>query len=549
MSQAIPEADVCLILEGTYPFVTGGVSSWVHDLILGMPDLSFALMHISASREGRQEPRYKLPANVVSFLECYVHDPLVHNDKCPRWTPGRERYLWRTLKRFHENPADRKRPFFEELLENYALVGQRVVNTKDLLLSKRSWKYLVETYQRRNPTGSFIDFFWTWRAVHMPLFQVISAETPPAKLYHLVSTGYAGVAGIVAKIRTGRPLLLTEHGIYVKERKIEINRADWIYSEPERVVTVKTRPSVLKEIWIDNFLVLGKLCYDYCDEIFTLYGGNFNLQIEFGAPREKIRIIPNGVKTDIFGALRQLPRPRDGKRRVGFALHDLLSRNIKRQDLILCGPLSSGSTGEVQALLAVEELEFLRYNPATVRLFQVIVDWACVSLEKAASFAQSPEELRLAKAKANVLRAKRATLLHAEIPHEAMVSGAIDTEAPHAGQIIVPSLGSSINPQAPLPELANIIPLAAHPGLAKSPTLSSGLSQLLEEANASLFEHQAPQAEEGQEEAAPPVSQDRTLLQHMLSGELQIATSQGNPLAKLLAEIDGYMMSGKGGKR
>ena len=26
-------ADVCLILEGTYPFVLGGVSSWVHDLI------------------------------------------------------------------------------------------------------------------------------------------------------------------------------------------------------------------------------------------------------------------------------------------------------------------------------------------------------------------------------------------------------------------------------------------------------------------------------------------------------------------------------------
>ena len=33
------EADVCLLVEGTYPFVSGGVSSWVHDIILGHPEL------------------------------------------------------------------------------------------------------------------------------------------------------------------------------------------------------------------------------------------------------------------------------------------------------------------------------------------------------------------------------------------------------------------------------------------------------------------------------------------------------------------------------
>ena len=35
--------DVCLILEGTYPFVRGGVSSWVHNLILGLPQVRFTL--------------------------------------------------------------------------------------------------------------------------------------------------------------------------------------------------------------------------------------------------------------------------------------------------------------------------------------------------------------------------------------------------------------------------------------------------------------------------------------------------------------------------
>ena len=27
------KADICLILEGTYPYVTGGVSGWAHGLI------------------------------------------------------------------------------------------------------------------------------------------------------------------------------------------------------------------------------------------------------------------------------------------------------------------------------------------------------------------------------------------------------------------------------------------------------------------------------------------------------------------------------------
>jgi len=37
-------ADVCLLLEGTYPYVRGGVSTWVKQLIEGMQDLSFSII-------------------------------------------------------------------------------------------------------------------------------------------------------------------------------------------------------------------------------------------------------------------------------------------------------------------------------------------------------------------------------------------------------------------------------------------------------------------------------------------------------------------------
>ena len=38
--------DVCLILEGTYPYIVGGVSNWTHALLNGLPEVDFALVHL-----------------------------------------------------------------------------------------------------------------------------------------------------------------------------------------------------------------------------------------------------------------------------------------------------------------------------------------------------------------------------------------------------------------------------------------------------------------------------------------------------------------------
>ena len=49
-------ADVCLVTEGTYPFVRGGVSSWIHGIITGMPDVKFALLLTSAELPTAAKP-------------------------------------------------------------------------------------------------------------------------------------------------------------------------------------------------------------------------------------------------------------------------------------------------------------------------------------------------------------------------------------------------------------------------------------------------------------------------------------------------------------
>src|SRR5260370_4680692 len=41
-----PIADVCIVVEGAYPYVSGGVSAWVHGLIRRQKDLQFAVVAI-----------------------------------------------------------------------------------------------------------------------------------------------------------------------------------------------------------------------------------------------------------------------------------------------------------------------------------------------------------------------------------------------------------------------------------------------------------------------------------------------------------------------
>ena len=67
-------ADVCLIVEGAYPYVTGGVSSWIQSLITNLPHVTFAIMYIGARHDSQRKALYRLPKNVVELREVFIND-------------------------------------------------------------------------------------------------------------------------------------------------------------------------------------------------------------------------------------------------------------------------------------------------------------------------------------------------------------------------------------------------------------------------------------------------------------------------------------------
>lgn len=297
------EADVALLLEGTYPFVSGGVSGWVHQLVSHFRELKFALVFIGGNRAAYGAPRYTPPPNVV-HMQCVYLDERREEARA-RSRPASEGAFADSV-RLHACLREKGARLEPELLQRVAgaLGVPGELPAEELLHGERAWGQLRESYARSCPGASFVDYFWAVRAIHAPLFSLarVAETVPRVRAVHAISTGYAGFLGMLLKHRRGVPFLLTEHGIYTKERKIELIRADWLEEGPD-APGGRGGLGALRRLWIRFFEGLGRLAYEAADPIVSLYEGNRRRQVRDGAPEERTRVVPNGVALSRFAPL------------------------------------------------------------------------------------------------------------------------------------------------------------------------------------------------------------------------------------------------------
>jgi polysaccharide biosynthesis protein PelF len=169
----------------------------------------------------------------------------------------------------------------------------------ELLHGRSSFHLLTTIAERVAPDAPFLDLFWHYRAIFAPVLRLLAAPTVQARCYHAVATGYAGLLAALWSYRTGRPLMVTEHGIYARERDMELARADWIRDEADGASEPRStwapRISPLRRLWSSFFRALSRMAYVQARHIITLSDVNRAKQIVDGAPPEKIEIVPNGV--------------------------------------------------------------------------------------------------------------------------------------------------------------------------------------------------------------------------------------------------------------
>ncbi len=274
---------VCIIAEGSYPYITGGVSSWVHSLVHGMPEHEYAIYAIAAQEKMKDQFKYALPSNVEQVDQVFLD---AFRQEEARW--GRRYHL-----SFSERQALVSLLMGEQLdWENVFRFfhSDRLSTVTEFLTSKDFFDIVQIVCEKKYTEIPFTEMFWTIRSMVLPLFILLKSPVPKWGLYHSVSTGYAGVIGGLAKFLYGNPFIITEHGIYTREREEEIIKATWV-------------KSYLKDLWIDHFYALSSCAYQNADEVVTLFPRNKEIQIEIGCAAEKISIIPNGIRAEEYQRL------------------------------------------------------------------------------------------------------------------------------------------------------------------------------------------------------------------------------------------------------
>ncbi len=277
---------ICLVAEGCYPYVVGGVSSWIHSMIRSFPNIEFVILAIVANRSQRGKFVYELPENVTEVYEAYLDDVdwILDQKRKEKKRIVLDKNQYRALRGIILNQEADWDVLFD-------MFQNQKISIDDLLMGPDFLQVVRESYNMRYSQMVFSDFLWTVRSIYLPLFLMLKTSIPQADIYHCVATGYAGVLGSMAKSLYGCGLMISEHGIYTREREEELLKANWV-------------AGVYKNIWIEQFRKMSRLAYERADVVTCLYSHAKGLQIGLGCKEEKIAITPNGIDA---GRLADLP--------------------------------------------------------------------------------------------------------------------------------------------------------------------------------------------------------------------------------------------------
>ena len=157
---------ICLILEGCYPSVFGGVSTWMHQYINKMKEHEFILWVIGASADKKGKFVYELPENVTEVHEVFLDDALRVKDA------GKMRHV------FSEEEVESLkelmqccRPDWDVL---FRLYHDKKLNPMSFLKSEEFLEILTQNCLEKYPYIAFADAFHTMRSMMLTVLYLMA---------------------------------------------------------------------------------------------------------------------------------------------------------------------------------------------------------------------------------------------------------------------------------------------------------------------------------------------------------------------------------------
>lgn len=293
-------ATVLLCTEGTYPYMGGGVSTWCDILCRELEEHEFTLYAITGEPEVRL--RYELPPNVRSIVHVPLWGTREPAEHILRDVPLDE--LDRRRRRTSEAAVElRFLPLLERLM---SAMSSETSPEDDGLLVHQMWRWFRDhdwraTWKSRAVWDAFVEMTardhggeqaptlddtataLRWLSNYL---LALSTPLPDADLVHTTIAGFPGLVGVVHKHERGTPYVVTEHGVWVRERYISISTGPFS-DHAKRFLMGLSR-------------YVARVNYRCADVISPVTAFNRRWELPYGAPAERVLTIPNGVDPGLF---------------------------------------------------------------------------------------------------------------------------------------------------------------------------------------------------------------------------------------------------------
>ncbi len=303
----------CILLttEGTYPFLSGGVSTWCHELTRQMPEVNFKILAIVANPYLPQQ--YELSPNVTQVLKVPLwgtEDPIEYG-----WRFPFSRALKSKIATTGTIIDRRFIPIFEQLLTGILspdlmdidTLGQTFVAIHKYFLRYDYHKTMMsievwECFQKIVTTGwqsqikpnriTLGEITETLRLLYR-LFIPLHVPIPPVDAIHASAASYCGLPGVIGKIEYRIPYILTEHGTNIREQYLNLRTSI---------------PSVFVRRFL-HYLVSSvvKLNYHFADIVAPVCSYNTRWEQWWEVPPARIKVIHNGADPQKFQPQERLP--------------------------------------------------------------------------------------------------------------------------------------------------------------------------------------------------------------------------------------------------
>lgn len=301
----LPEVDVALVMESTYPFLKGGVSAVVHDLISHNPDLTFGIIHIAWDSHSESEDLYGMPDNVVWVDMIYLS-----------LADFREEFAAAV----HRSASDNRRITRQLLsavrdLENGDTAQLWQLYDDAINPLSRSWRLWSVLDSREfmdacmallpeDDDTSLGQLFWLMRDFFTLAFALTDRIHPVAKVYHAHTTGYASLVAATAARQHSRKFFLTEHNLHVRDtvNALVEQRMD------NRVTKTSWRDlprTTFERAWAYWWCQLGVFLYPSIDYVTYLHPAAVREALALGMQHPAAEILPNGLDWEVFEDARQ----------------------------------------------------------------------------------------------------------------------------------------------------------------------------------------------------------------------------------------------------